>query len=133
MILPNGTIVDTFYDYGTGQRVPDAVAAPRTARPAAASRDGARVATINATGPIDAVDLDQRRCDLVARATRSSTTAAATPTECAAACSPPTSMPVTHRMYVAYEGGVGNTDPVYLTCSTTASTGRRRCASRAAT
>ena len=25
MILPDGTIVDTFYDYGAGQRVPDVV------------------------------------------------------------------------------------------------------------
>jgi hypothetical protein len=112
MILPNGHIVDTFYDYGKGQRTPDAAPNGGPQR----IPDGARVATINAAGPIESVVstnggatwsaenevvnngggyADGVRCCLFAADIDA----------------------VTHRMYVAYEGGVGNTDPVYLTFS----------------
>ena len=118
MILPNGTIVDTFYDYGRGQRVPDAVggtpegvgarqrrayAAPRAPIDAegtvfaATSTDGGKTwsgeheVVNNAGGYADRV-----RCCLFGADID----------------------PVTHRMYVVYEGGVGDTDPVYLSWST---------------
>ena len=59
MILPNGHIVDTFYDYGQGQRSPDA-APGGVARRAPGARRQQRAfvaprATINATGPIESV------------------------------------------------------------------------------
>ncbi|MGH8859982.1 MAG: sialidase family protein [Jatrophihabitantaceae bacterium] len=117
MVLPNGAIVDTFYDFGAGNMVPDAVPGARPDRaPTQRQRASARAAAIDATGTI----------------------MASTSTDGGATWSPETEVAnnaggyadgvrcclfaadidaVTHTMYAAWEGGVGDTDPVYLSFS----------------
>lgn len=120
MILKNGAIVDTYYDYGAGAKAPDAVpgAIPEGPRAAAAHARAAAPSIVDAAGPIyaarstnggrtwtDTVQIvangggyaDGVRCCLFAADIDQ----------------------VTGRMYVAYEGGVGNTDPVYVSWSDT--------------
>ena len=117
VVLPNGSLVDTYYDFGAGGTAPDAIPglAPespqnrlhRNATPAApidasgsvyasTSRNGGRtwstgvLVTNNAGGYADGV-----RCCLFSGSIDA----------------------VTHRMYIAWEGGVGSTDPVYVASS----------------
>ena len=113
MIMSDGTVVDTFYDFGVGGAVPDAVpgGSPEQARAsavtpssidasgtiyAAYSHNGGRTwsheveVANNAGGYSPGV----RCCLFAADIDRASQT-----------------------MYVAYEGGVGNTDPVYVSWS----------------
>jgi hypothetical protein len=113
MIRSDGTIVDTFFDFGPGQ-TPDLV-------PGAAPERGSGQMTpniIDSTGPIYSVTSHDGgktwspelevvtngggyspgvRCCLFAADID----------------------PVTQRMYVAFHGGVGNTDPVYISWSDT--------------
>ncbi len=114
MILPNGHIVDTFFDYGQGQRSPDA--APNGASEAASPTARSRAAAI-----------DHRRGDRSVVSTDGGATWSAEQevvnngggyADGVRCCLFGADIDaVTHRMYVAYEGGVGNTDPVYLTFS----------------
>jgi hypothetical protein len=112
MILPNGSIVDTFYDFGPGGRVPDVVVPnPRPGQPRI-RHDAVSSAQINAEGTIFAATstnggakwspevevtnngggyADGVRCCLFAADIDA----------------------VTAKMHVAWEGGVGDTDPVY--------------------
>jgi hypothetical protein len=112
MILSNGRIVDTFYDFGAGGEVPDIAPgkAPERTSPAAVpdtidargtiyastSRDGGKTwspeieVANNAGGYSPGV-----RCCLFSANID----------------------PLTQTMYVAFEGGVGSTDPVFLSWS----------------
>lgn len=93
MIEPDGTIVDTFYDYGVNGRSPDATIDPTGTIVATTSTDGGStwsrptIVTVDGGGYAPGV-----RCCLFAADID----------------------PVTHRMYVAWMGGVGSTDPVYV-------------------
>jgi hypothetical protein len=113
MIRADGSIVDTFYDYGVGQLVPDVVPGARPETPRAGIDCTALpAATIDATGTIYAATssnggstwspeievannaggyADGVRCCLFGADIDATT----------------------HTMYVAWEGGVGDTDPVY--------------------
>ena len=118
MILPSGKIVDTFYDYGKGQRVPDFVGGTPESG-AAAQRHRAEVApraAIDATGPIDAVVSTNGGKTWSAEAEVVNNAGGyADGVRCCLFAADIDR--VTHTMYVAYEGGVGNTDPVYETFS----------------
>ncbi|MDQ1427571.1 MAG: hypothetical protein QOK39_1047 [Acidimicrobiaceae bacterium] len=120
MILADGTIVDTYYDYGVGGRAPDAApgSAPENAHAAATMASGPMAAAgINSVGPIFA---------------SSSTDGGATwqqigeVTNNGAGYAPGVRCclfgadidPVTQVMYVAWEGGgPGVTDPVLISSS----------------
>ena len=118
MILANGSVVDTYYDYGPGAAAPDAApgAQPDSPRPRL-HRFATAAAAIDAAGPIYAststdggarwshtVEItnlgggfaDGVRCCLFGADIDS----------------------VTHTMYVAWNGGVADTDPVYVSSST---------------
>jgi hypothetical protein len=109
MILPNGTIVDTFYDYGAGQRAPDFVGGGAGYRHRA---DLVSRATINAAGPIDvSISSDGGKTWSAEREVVNNAGGYAKGVRCCLFAADIDR--VTHKMYIAYEGGVGNTDPVY--------------------
>ena len=126
MIRADGTVVDTFYDYGKGGEVPDAApgAVPGVApdRPQlgarrAQPRPAASAATINATGSVYAATSTD------GGATWSTETEVANnaggSAEGVRCCLFGADIDtVTQTMYVAWEGGVADTDPVYLSYST---------------
>jgi hypothetical protein len=112
MIRPDGTVVDTYYDYGAGGRVPDL--APG-ARPESAQE---RLAGPFAAGPIDPIGT------IYASTSRDGGSTWSAPTKVAddaggyavgvRCCLFAADIdPVTHVMHAAWEGGVGTTDPVY--------------------
>jgi hypothetical protein len=117
MILPNGTIVDTFYDYGAGWHVPDSVGGTPEAVGAKQRRVyAAPRAPINAKGSVYAATSTDggatwsREHEVVNNAG-----GYAGGVRCCLFAADIDA--VTHRMYVAYEGGVRDTDPVYLSWS----------------
>jgi hypothetical protein len=121
MILPNGHIVDTFYDYGQGQRSPDAAPGGVTPEASGATRQQRHAfvaprATINASGPIESViSTDGGATWSPENEVVNNAGGYADGVRCCLFGADIDA--VTHRMYVAYEGGVGDTDPVYLTYS----------------
>lgn len=111
MILASGTIVDTFYDFGAGNQVPDAMpgAAPE-------SRPNVVAAAIDASGPIYATEsFDGGRTWQIPLEVTNNGGGYASRVRCCLFAADID--PVTHIMYVAWEGGVGNTDPVYISWS----------------
>jgi hypothetical protein len=117
MILPSGKIVDTFYDYGAGQRVPDFVGGNPDSGAAQRHRAyAAPRAAINAAGPIDSsVSTDGGTTWSPETEVVNNAGGYADGVRCCLFAADIDQ--VTHTMYVAYEGGVGNTDPVYETFS----------------
>lgn len=114
MILPNGSIVDTFYDFGTGGQVPDAVPGVRPEAPLA--RTGRSAAPIDATGTIFASTSSDGGATWSAESEVADNAAGyATRVRCCLFAADIDA--VTHLMYVAFEGGVGTTDPVYESSS----------------
>lgn len=113
MIRPDGSIVDTFYDFGQGQYVPDVVpgAAPET--PARRlQRAAAPAADINATGTVYAsTSRDGGRTWSGESEVANNAGGYADGVRCCLFAADIDR--VTHLMYVAWEGGVGDTDPVY--------------------
>ena len=123
MITATGSIVDTYYDFGAGNEVPDVVTGGSPSHPrddvrrpgvrrdalspgAAIDAGGSIYASTSTTGgtswrpQVEVVNnafgyADGVRCCLFAADID----------------------PVTHVMYAAYEGGVGATDPVYVVFS----------------
>jgi hypothetical protein len=115
MIMPNGTVVDTYYDFGVGGAVPDAVpgAAPERAQQTA----GAVPSTINATGTVYAATSTDGGQTWGSRVEVVNNAGGYAPGVRCCLFSANIDA-VTHMMYVAYEGGgPGNTDPVMLTSS----------------
>lgn len=112
MILPNGDIVDTYYDFGAGNEVPDVMpgAVPES-RPSLFAP-----AVIDASGPIYARRSGNggRTWGGPVEVTNNGGGFAPGVRCCLFAADID---PVTHVMYVAWEGGVGNTDPVYVSWS----------------
>ena len=111
MIMSDGTIVDTFYDFGAGGAVPDVVpgGGPERRRDAHDSRRRSSTRQVRSTR-----DLAQRWPHLVAARPRSSNNAGGYSPGVRCCLFAADIDPVTQRMYVAYHGGVGNTDPVYV-------------------
>ena len=89
MIMPNGTIVDTYYDFGVGGAVPDVV--PGAAPERTQQTTGAIPSTINATGTVYAATSTDGGKTWSARESRSSTMPAGTRRACGAVCSQRTS------------------------------------------
>jgi hypothetical protein len=131
MIRSDGTIVDTFYDFGAGGEAPDAVpggapeAMPRTVpgtMPERTRRLGARhalaaAAAIDATGPIDAVtSRDGGRTWSDETEVTNLGAGYADGVRCCLFGGDIDA--TTGRMHVAWLGGVGETDPVYESFST---------------
>ena len=117
MILPNGSVVDTFYDFGAGGEVPDAIfpgAGPERPR-ASMRRNVAR--PINASGSVYA-SISKDGGATWSRATEVTNNAGgyADGIRCCLFAADIDS--VTHTMYVVWEGGIGHTDPVYVSSST---------------
>lgn len=120
MILPDGAIVDTYYDYGKGQRTPDLApgGAPEVRRgeqrhvaPAAAP-----ATTIDATGTIyAATSTDGGRTWSPQVEVANNAGGYADGVRCCLFSA--TIDPVTHVLHAAWEGGVGDTDPVYTAFS----------------
>lgn len=117
MIRPDGAIVDTYYDFGAAGQVPDIVpgALPESPRgrlllsnraPAAIDASG----TIYASTSRDGGKTWSRKSEVAANAA-----GYATGVRCCLFAADIDSL--THRMYAVWEGGVGNTDPVYESSS----------------
>jgi hypothetical protein len=113
MILRNGDIVDTYYDFGAGNKAPDAV--PGAMSPESPP-DAVRPAVIDAAGPIYAARSDNgsRTWSDGVEVTNNGGGFAPHVRCCLFAADIDKA---THVMYVAWEGGVGNTDPVFLSWS----------------
>jgi hypothetical protein len=123
MILPDGSVVDTFYDFGAGQMVPDAIpgAAPDAPR-TRLHRNAAEAAPIEAA-PIEAAGTIYAATSSDGGASWSSeqevTNNGGGYADGVRCCLFGADIDaVTHTMYVAWEGGVGDTDPVYVAYST---------------
>ena len=113
MIKSDGTIVDTFLDFGPGGQAPDAVPglAPERARSASVTPK-----IIDSSGPIYAsTSVDGGRTWSQEVEVVNNGYGYSPGVRC---CLPAADIdPVTQRMYVAYVGGVGNTDPIYISWS----------------
>jgi hypothetical protein len=115
MILPDGAIVDTFYDFGRSSEGPDKGLTP-AARPEAAQaqlrRGPSAAAPIDARGTIYASTSHDGGRSWSRRAEVANNAAGyADGVRCCLFAADIDS--VTHLMYTAWEGGVGTTDPVY--------------------
>jgi hypothetical protein len=109
MIRPNGTIVDTFYDYGAGRRAPDFAGV--------GYRHRADLAAVDAAGPIYAsISTNGGKTWSPETEVVNNAGGYANGVRCCLFAADIDR--VTHKMYVAYEGGVGSTDPVYEVFST---------------
>jgi hypothetical protein len=123
MILPDGSIVDTFYDFGAGGQAPDAVVpgarpdSPLGVRIHAHARPAAASAPIDATGTVFAsTSTDGGATWSAASEVANNAGGYADGIRCCLFAADIDAL--THVMYVAYEGGVADTDPVYLSLST---------------
>lgn len=117
MIKADGSIVDTYYDYGAGGKAPDSApeGQPATRRPTAATVT-VPAAPIDATGSIFAETSSDGGATW--SAPTEVTTNGAGYADGVRCCLFGADIdPVTHLMYVAWEGGVGDTDPVYVSSS----------------
>jgi hypothetical protein len=115
MIMPNGTVVDTYYDYGVGGAVPGVVPGAAPERPQQTT--SAVPSTIDASGTVyAATSTDGGRTWGSHVEVVNNAGGYATGVRCCLFGADIDA--VTHIMYVAYEGGgPGNTDPVMLTSS----------------
>jgi BNR repeat-like domain len=113
MIRPNGSIVDTYYDFGVGGQVPDLVPGARPEAPQARlQRNAAAAAPIDASGTIFAsTSRDGGRTWSAPSEVANNAAGYADGVRCCLFGADIDS--VTHLMYAAWEGGVGDTDPVY--------------------
>jgi hypothetical protein len=113
MIRPNGSIVDTYYDFGVGGQVPDLVPGARPETPQARlQRKAAAAAPIDASGTIYAsTSRDGGRTWSAASEVANNAAGYADGVRCCLFAADIDS--VTHLMYAAWEGGVDDTDPVY--------------------
>lgn len=113
MIMKNGTVVDTYYDYGAGAETPDATpgGAPTSAPDAAATPRA-----VDSEGPIYAVRSTNggRSWSKPVQIVANAGGYAAHVRCCLFAADIDR---VSGRMYVAYEGGLGDADPVYVSWS----------------
>lgn len=118
MILPDGSIVDTFYDFGPGQMVPDvAIPGVRPETPQARIHANAAAEAIDATGTIFAATSGDGGATWSNEAEVTNNGGGyADGVRCCLFGADIDA--VTHTMYVAWEGGVGDTDPVYTSYST---------------
>jgi len=119
MIMSDGTIVDTFLDWGPGGAAPDAVPglAPESTRAGATATAAPRV--IDSSGPIySAISRTGGRTWSHEVQVVNNGYGYSPGVRCCLFAADID--PVTQRMYVAYEGGVGNTDPVYVSWSSDA-------------
>lgn len=121
MIRADGSIVDTFYDFGAGARTPDLVpggspeSAPR--EPRARARALAATDPIDATGPIEAVtSVDGGRTWSAETEVTALGGGFADGVRCCLFGADIDA--VTGTMHVAWLGGVADTDPVYASSST---------------
>jgi hypothetical protein len=117
MILPNGHIVDTYYDFGPGGAVPDIVpgAQPEARRPQL--HRNATTAPIDASGTIYAsTSADGGKTWSTGTEVANNAGGYADGVRCCLFAADIDS--VTHVMYAAWEGGIGDTDPVYESFST---------------
>jgi hypothetical protein len=118
MILANGSVVDTYYDFGTGAAAPDATPAAGSAGPSPARRDsGAAPRIVDNTGNIFASRSDDggRTWQQIAEVAANGGGYAPGVRCCLFAADIDRS---TGILYVAFEGaGLGNTDPVFLASS----------------
>lgn len=117
MILPNGDVVDTFYDYGAGNQAPDVVPGARPERyPGVFAQAALAPAVIDATGPIYATRSNNggKTWSQPIEVTNNGGGFAPRVRCCLFGADIDAT---THVMYVAWEGGVGNTDPVYVAWS----------------
>jgi hypothetical protein len=116
MILPNGSIVDTYYDFGAGNQVPDVVPGARPEAPHAQLRHNGAAAPIDAYGTIYATTSDDGGRTWSPRSeVANNANGYADDVRCCLFAADIDS--VTHLMYAAWEGGVGTTDPVYASFS----------------
>lgn len=124
MIEADGTIVDTFYDYGQGQLVPDIVPGntPGTATHGnALQRDAAVLAAIDAEGTVYAATSTDGGAHWSGESEVVNNAGGYAPgVRCCLFAADIDAK--THKMYVAWEGGVGATDPVYEAFSTDGTT-----------
>lgn len=115
MISPNGSIVDTYYDFGTADHVPDLVPGAQPESPQARLRRNlnlAAAAPIDASGTIYASRSNDGGRTWSRRAEVANNAGGyADGVRCCLFAADIDS--VTHLMYAAWEGGVGTTDPVY--------------------
>ncbi len=118
MILPDGSIVDTFYDFGAGGAVPDAVPGARPESPRASmQRNATQSPPINASGSVyAAISKDGGATWSAETEVTNNAGGYADNVRCCLFAADIDS--VTHTMYVVWEGGVGTTDPVYVSYST---------------
>lgn len=121
MILPDGTVVDTYYDFGAGNEVPDLVpgAVPDGIRnqTRGVRRHAAAAAVIDATGTVYAsTSTDGGATWSAASEVANNAGGYADGVRCCLFAADIDA--VTHVMYAAWEGGVGDTDPVYEAFST---------------
>jgi hypothetical protein len=117
MIRPNGSIVDTYYDFGAGQRAPDAVPGRHPETPQARLRRmAAQPAAIDAAGPIfAAISGNGGRTWSAGREVTNNGGGFAPSVRCCLFAADIDR--VTKKMFVAWLGGVGNTDPVFISFS----------------
>jgi hypothetical protein len=118
MILADGSVVDTYYDFGAGAAAPDATPAPGTAGQSPARRDsGAAPRIVDNTGNIFASRSDDggRTWQQIAEVAANGGGFAPGVRCCLFGADID---PATGILYVAFEGaGLGNTDPVFLASS----------------
>lgn len=117
MILPNGSIVDTYYDYGAGNRVPDVIPGLQPEAPRARLHLNAASPPIDATGSVYAsTSTDGGKTWSSQSEVTNNAGGYADGVRCCLFAADIDA--VTHVMHVAWEGGVGSTDPVYESFST---------------
>ncbi len=116
MIMADGTIVDTFYDFGAGGMAPDAVPGLAPDRQVGRASAAASPATIDATGTIYATTSTDGGSTWSNEIEVANNAYGYSPNVrcCLFAADID---PATGIMYTAFEGGVGNTDPVYVSWS----------------
>ncbi|MGI8751077.1 MAG: hypothetical protein ACR2MN_01940 [Acidimicrobiales bacterium] len=120
MVMKNGMIVDTYYDYGAGGHAPDVTPGAVSDNPrlaAAAAAAGASPAVVDATGPIYASGSSDggKTWQQLGEVTNNGSGYAPGVRCCLFAADID---PANQRLYVAWlGGGPGNTDPVLVSSS----------------
>lgn len=116
MIRPDGTIVDTYYDFGAGNQVPDTIPGARPEAPLARRLHNVPAAPIDASGTIYAsTSHDGGRTWSPQTEVANNAGGYADGVRCCLFAADIDS--VTHLMYATWLGGVGDTDPVYASFS----------------